>query len=215
MENIDKNIADFRQDTLEVEQFLTGTRVSYSFFKGQYPELLRDFDKKERDDEEVEGMEIFKKLNKSVTKYETEIYKYCFINLIARTEAFLNDILEALYIWENSSLTEKEREKSILNFSHTSFKKKMEFLKRKFNLTFPLIEEHNSDIIELFSTRNIILHNNGLINETYLKINKTSKFTIGDKKVVDENYLKLTFVLLILIAKSIEEKVKEKMNASS
>ena len=116
MENIDKNIADFRQDILEVEQFLTGTRVSYNFFKGHYPELLKDFDKKDRDDDEIEGMEMFKNLNLSITKYEKEIHKYCFINLIARTEAFLNDILETVYLSEDDGMTDKEREKSILNF---------------------------------------------------------------------------------------------------
>lgn len=58
-----------------------------------------------------------------------------------------------------------------------------------------------------FSTRNIILHNDGLVNETYLNINKDSKLNIDDKRVVDEEYLKLTLVLAIIIAKSIEEQV--------
>jgi len=208
MENIEKNIVDFKQDILEIEQFLNGTLVSYNFFKGQYPELLREFDKQDRDDEEVEGMGMFKNLNQSITKFETEINKYCFINLIARTEAFLNDILATLYHLENSSMTVLDREKSILEFSHSSFIKKMKFLKSKFNLSFPMIEEHNTEIVELFSTRNIILHNNGLVNETYLKINKTSQLKIGKKKDVNEDYLKLTILLLIIIAKSIEEKVK-------
>jgi hypothetical protein len=216
MENIDKNIADFKQEILEVEQFLTGTRISYYFFKRQYPELLKDFDKKDRDIEEIEGLKMFKDLNQSIAKYEEEINKYCFISLIARTEAFLNDILETLYHWNKNSMTDKERNKSILNFSHSSFIKKIKFLKREFNLTFPSIEKRKTSIVELFSTRNIILHNNGLINETYLKINKTSQLIIGEKKVINEDYLKLTFVLLILIAKSIEEKIKEKItNASS
>ncbi len=83
----------------------------------------------------------------------------------------------------------------------------MEFLKSNFNLTFPMLEEHSSSITELFSTRNIILHNNGLINKTYLRINESSTLTIGEKKIINEDYLKLTFVLLIIIAKSIEERI--------
>ena len=77
----------------------------------------------------------------------------------------------------------------------------------EFGLIFPSIEEWELSIIELFSTRNIILHNDGLVNETYLNINKDSKLNIDDKRVVDEEYLKLTLVLAIIIAKSIEEQV--------
>lgn len=212
MENIDKNIQDFRKDTLEVERFLTGTRVSYNFFKENYPIILKEFSEKNRTSEETEGMELFKNLKESISKYETDIYTFCFINLIARTEAFLNDILETLYLWKSDELTDENRKKSILKFSHLSFKDKMKFLKNKFNLNFPQIEEHNQKIIELFSTRNLILHNNGLVNETYLKINESSKLKLGDKRVINEDYLNLTFVLLIIIAKSIEEQIKDKKN---
>ncbi|PNW25999.1 hypothetical protein [Formosa algae] len=212
MENLDKNINDFKKDTLAVEQFLTGTKVSYNFFKGNYPKIEKEFEEKNRNSEEIEGMEMFKKLKNSLPKYETEIYTYCFINLIARTEAFLNDILETLYVSKNIDLTQKVREKKILNFSHSAYKKKIEFLKKEFDLTFPMLEKHNSDITELFSARNIILHNNGFINQTYLSINESSKLKINDKKVINEEYIKLTFILLIIIAKSIEKEIKEKMS---
>lgn len=211
MEHLDKNIADFKRDTLDIEKFLTGTRVSYSFFKGQYPKLLKEFAEKDRDSEEIEGMEIFKNLNESINKYETEIYTYCFINLIARTEAFLNDILETLYLNTDNHLTNEQRRRKILKFSHSSYKKKMEYLNSNFDLTFPYLEKHKSNITELFSARNIILHNNGFVNETYLKLNETSLSVIGDKKVINEDYLKLTIVLLIIMAKSIEESIKNKI----
>jgi len=222
IENLNKNISDFRKDTLEIDNFLTGTLVSYDFFKSKYPEIINEFNEKPRDSDEKEGMKIFDNLNSKLSDYESDIYKFCFINLIARTEAFLNDIVETLYrsnysshflnLDENNSL---DIDRTILKFSHSSFKDKMNFLKRKFNLTFPLVEEHYSDIIELFTTRNIILHNNGIVNETYLKINLESKFELGSKRTIDKDYLKLTIVLLIIVAKSIEEKIKEQFNNAS
>lgn len=211
LENIEKNINDFKIDTLKLDQFLTGTRVSYSFFQGKYPEILKEFNEKERSEVEIEGMEIFKGLEESVCTYESEIFQYCFINLIARTDAFLNDIAMSIYLWKKPDLQEDKREKIILKFSHSSFKDKLKYLKKEFDLIFPNIEEHESSIAELFSTRNIILHNNGLVNETYLKINKNSGLKLGDKKVVGEDYLKLTFVLAIIIAKSIEEQIHIKI----
>ena len=150
---------------------------------------------------------IFENLNESISIYKLEIYKYCFINLIARLDAFLNDIAKSMYLWKKSDLEEDKRKKIILEFSHASFKSKLKHLKKEFGLIFPSIEEWELSIIELFSTRNIILHNDGMVNETYLNINKDSKLNIDDKRVVDEEYLKLTLVLAIIIAKSIEEQV--------
>ena len=219
IEQLNKNIDDFRKDTLNIDQFLTGTLVSYMFFKSKYPEIQKDFNEKERDNKEKEGMEIFEKLNQKVSAYELEIYTFCFINLIARTEAFLNDVLETLYKWKvNGTVQESSsevRERTILKFSHSSFNDKIKFLKNKFNLVFPSIEERKSNIVELFTTRNIILHNNGYVNATYLKINVDSNFAIGTKRTIERGYLKLTIVLLILIAKSIEEKTLELMKNTS
>ena len=214
LENIQKNIDDFKTDTLKLDQFLTGTRASYGFFQHKYPEVQKEFNDKVRSKEEIEGMKIFESLNDSISIYELEIYKYCFVNIIARTDAFLNDIAKSVYLWKKAELQEGKREKIILKFSHSSFKNKLNHLKKEFGLVFPHIEEQESSIVELFSTRNIILHNNGLVNETYLKINQDSKLKIGDKRIVGEEYLKLTIVIAIIIAKSIEEQVHLTANYS-
>lgn len=208
--NIQNDINAFKADVLDLEKFLTGTRASYSFFQAKYPEVQREFNEKERNDVEIEGMSIFDNLNSSVAKHEMEVLKYCFINLIARTDAFLNDIARSIYLWKKPNLPEEVKDRAILKFSHASFKKKLEHLKNEFELTFPDVEEKESIITELFSTRNIILHNNSLINETYLKINQGSRLTIGSEKVVNESYLKLTFVIAVIIAKSIQEQVYQK-----
>lgn len=215
IEKLDKNISDFRRNTLKIDGFLTGTRISYSFFKSKYPELLDEFYEKERSNEEVEGLEILKQLDESVDDYEIEIFTFCFINLIARTEAFLNEILRTIIHWKGKGLSVAKTEKNILNFSHKSFKGKLIYLKEEFNLNFPTIQEHSLKLIEIYSTRNIILHNNGIVNKTYVKLNSKSKLKIGDKKSINEEYLKLTIVLLILVSKSIEDVLKSRINEAS
>jgi hypothetical protein len=214
LENIQKNIEDFKADILKLDQFLNGTRVSYSFFQHKYPEIQKEFNENLRSEEEIEGMRLFDNLNNSISIYEVEIFKYCFINIIARTDAFLNDIARSVYLWRKSILGEEKREKAILKFSHSSFKNKLKHLKNEFNLVFPHIEEKESIIVELFSTRNIILHNNCLVDETYLKINQDSKLRVADERIVSEEYLKLSIVIAIIIAKSIEEQVHHKANNS-
>ena len=145
LENIQKNIDDFKDDISKLDQFLTGTRVSYSFFQHKYPEVQKEFNEKTRSDEEIEGMQIFDNLNNSISIYEVEIFKYCFINIIARIDAFLNDIARSIYLWKKLGLREKEREKAILKFSHSSFKNKLKHLKKEFGLAFPHIEEKESE----------------------------------------------------------------------
>ena len=214
LENIKKNINDFKADTLKLDKFLTGTCTSYSFFQHKYPEIQKEFNENLRSEEEIEGMHLFDNLNNSISIYEVEIFKYCFINIIARTDAFLNDIARSVYLWRKSILGEEKREKAILKFSHSSFKNKLKHLKNEFDLVFPHIEKKESIIVELFSTRNIILHNNCLVDETYLKINQDSKLRVADERIVNEEYLKLSIVIAIIIAKSIEEQVHHKANKS-
>lgn len=188
---------------------------------------MREYEEKERDEVDNDGMKMFKDLNEGISKYESDIYAFTFINLIARTEAFLNNVLETLYLWNKNSLISDKtvsykeiincenidelvkgiRENAILEFSHSSFKDKLDLLKKKFRLNFPYIEKHMPRIIELFTTRNIILHNNGIVNKTYLNINKNSEYELGVKLTINKEYIKLTFGLLVLIAKSIEDEI--------
>ena len=46
LENIKKNINDFKADTLKLDKFLTGTCTSYSFFQHKYPEVKKEFNEK-------------------------------------------------------------------------------------------------------------------------------------------------------------------------
>tara|TARA_A100001015_G_scaffold21502_1_gene24405 strand:- start:5 stop:670 length:666 start_codon:yes stop_codon:yes gene_type:complete len=214
LENIQKNIDDFKADVLKLDDFLTGTRVSYSFFQHKFPEVEQEFASKERNDTEVEGMQIFKNLDNSVATYNVEILKYCFINLIARTDVFLNDVASSVYLWKKPNLEMKKREKDLLNFSHSSFKNKLKHLKKEFSLVFPEISEKEESIVEIFSTRNLILHNNGLVNETYLKLSKNSDQSLGEERTITEDYFKLTVVIAIIIAKSIEQRIHHNVNSA-
>ena len=56
LENIKKNINDFKADTLKLDKFLTGTYTSYSFFQHKYPEVKKEFnEKKSRSKDEIEA----------------------------------------------------------------------------------------------------------------------------------------------------------------
>ncbi|EAQ64440.1 hypothetical protein MED121_04953 [Marinomonas sp. MED121] len=215
LENIQKNIDDFKTDVLKLDDFLTGTRVSYSFFQHKFPEVEQEFCSQERNETEVEGMQIFKNLNNSVSTYNVEVLKYCFINLIARTDVFLNNVASSTYLWKKSTKDVKKKDKDLLEFSRSSFKNKLKHLKREFSLVFPELEEKEQTIVEIFSTRNLILHNNGLVNDIYLKLNKNTDYVIGDERVITEDYFKHTVVIAIIISKSIEQRIQQDVNSAN
>ena len=222
---IENLINDHYDKLSEIDKFVFGTNLSYAFFQDKYSELLEQY--KEND----KGMKIFKDLNMKIPEYESEVLTTALINFIARTEAFLNDLLEILFLWKkkslisNKNLSYKEiiecenlddliktiREKEILEFSHSSFKDKIDYFKSKFNLSFPGLDDNLDQIIEMFTTRNIILHNNGIVNETYLKINKDSNLEKGSKRIIDKDYSHNVYIYSMIIAKSIGEIITSKV----
>ncbi len=223
-DRVEKIVNEYNQNLLDIDRFVFGTTLSYVFFQDKYKELSKEY-------EGGKEMELFKDLNSKIPDYESEVFVLAIINLIARAEVFLNDILEILFIWQKKALisdktisykevlesenieelVEAIRAKEILKFSHSSFKDKLKYLKVKFKLHFPSIEEHMIAIVEIFTTRNIILHNNGLINETYLNINKNSNFVLGSKRPVNKDYVHNTYIYLTILGRSVEKKVKEKI----
>ena len=80
IDKLNKNITDYRNDTLEIEYFLTGTIASYDFFKSQYPENLKKINKRGIREEEKEEVEIFKNLNQRISTYESDVHTVTFIN---------------------------------------------------------------------------------------------------------------------------------------
>lgn len=225
-EKIEKTQNEFNQNLWEIDDFVFETKLSFAFYQDKYEELL---EKNKPDDE---GMTLLTRINSKIPKHTLEINVLAIINAVARTEAYLNDILECLFLWNRKSLisdktiTYKEaiefenideliksiRQREILEFSHSSFKDKLEFLNKKFNLTFPEIEKVQDEIIELFTTRNIILHNNGIVNQTYIKQNKRTKLKLGSKRVVDEDYTRNGIRNLRTIGYSVASNVIEKIN---
>lgn len=80
IENMQRNIDDFKNDILKLDQFLTETRISYSFFQQKYPEVQKEFKKKSRNEAEIKGIDVFDNLNDLMTNHihcyhNCEIYR--------------------------------------------------------------------------------------------------------------------------------------------
>lgn len=67
-------------------------------------------------------------------------------------------------------------------------------------------------ITELFQARNLLVHNNGIVNRVYLQKIKNSQYVIGDYLNIDENYMEDKMKCLLLIASKLFTKNIKKNN---
>lgn len=220
-EKHEKLFDDFFQNMNSIQNFIFETSLSFAFFQDKYQELLLKH--KEDDD----GMKLFRDINSRIPEHNNEIYSMSVINAVARMEAFLNDIFDALLssnkktLISDKQLSYKEileydnidelvefiKQKEILEFSHASFGSKLKILEKKFNLKFHEIQSRKAEINEIFITRNILLHNNGVVNLAYQNGNPKSKFELGQKRIIDEKYTRRVFMQLIDVGGEIYNKV--------
>ena len=63
---------------------------------------------------------------------------------------------------------------------------------------------------EIYSTRNLILHNRGTINNTYLNLNPNSEFKVDEERKIDQKYLRDSIGLLGVSANKISTSIKSK-----
>ena len=76
-----------------------------------------------------------------------------------------------------------------------SIKERIEYLEKKYNLNFKYVdigEPHGiflNELVEIHLARNLVVHNNSIVNEIYLDTNSASKYKLGEKLKIDKNYL--------------------------
>lgn len=93
---------------------------------------------------------------------------------------------------------------------------KLEFNKAKSTIFDKLVNLET--LTEIFSIRNIILHNDGIVNDIFVKNNPASKYKLGDKIILDSEFThNKIYYLLQMITKlcySILDDNKQKSAAS-
>lgn len=82
-------------------------------------------------------------------------------------------------------------ENKTMKFAYKSFSRQMTSLKTNYNIHFETIIDESAveSLIEIKETRNIYVHNSGIVNRKYLDSVKSSAFVEGQYRVIDETYL--------------------------
>jgi hypothetical protein len=112
-------------------------------------------------------------------------------------------------------------EKELMAFSFKNIADQLESIQLTFKLNFSYKRKSGvrnnwnlnkiSDLSEMFSTRNIVLHNNGLVNAKYLIDNPQSKLKIGDRRKIDRSYALDVFGAVLRTGDSLYAIIKKKI----
>lgn len=184
---------------------------------------------------------IISKLDTEIAKFEnfSEINrKLAFVSLISHFEVYFKNVLkiifklnyrefyssdkkqisykELLTFSNDKSLFENLIEKEVYSYAYKSIRNQIEELNKKYNIEFSKNGLTNKEIYidkvqEIYSTRNIILHNNGVVNDKYLEINNNSKFQKGEKRLILPEYFNESSSVLQEYAKVIFDVVSSRI----
>jgi hypothetical protein len=121
------------------------------------------------------------------------------------------------------SLFEFLAEEEANSFAFKSIRQKVNYFEKKFNLKFSHIKQKGvrknwncielEELIEIHSTRNIIVHNNSTINKFYLNDNPNTNFTLKQKRIIDDKYSIHTLFVLFRVSSSFFSVIKKKIES--
>jgi len=218
------NLEAFRSDT-------AGSYITYNFEVQEAIESAKASGNKTN----LAGIQIFEQKIKNLPSYSKLVHSMTVVYAVSKFESFLTDCYDQLLNWNQNVLkTSKQisykealefksidelfqalKDREVLEFSFLSFAQKMQVLEKKFNINYSSNEVNIETITEILTTRNIHLHNNGFINEVYLKNNLNTNYKIGDERIIDIEYSIHVISELMHAGESIQKKFIEKLNLHS
>ncbi len=133
------------------------------------------------------------------------------IMLITRFEEFIADFIRVLY----KKFPQKYLDKQTITFSEidkkgvSDIKEKIiereieRIMRESYTEWFDLFKEHNmcfdncsgeyEQLRELYARRNVIVHNSGNVNDSYIKNVPGTSYKVGERLYADEEYINLAF----------------------
>lgn len=156
---------------------------------------------------------------------DKELYQILLTYIVAQFESFLVDIISLMLIYNKHKLESNceeennnqeldspkllertypddfitpEIEKQLTSLTYKNLKEQIEYIRA--NLGFEIDEEKWNKWIEYKATRDLLIHNSGIINERYIKKAKShSRGSIGEEIIVNKIY----FENLLILTKSL------------
>ena len=164
-------------------------------------------------------------------EYPNLSYRMSFVYLIALFDAFLTDVFSEvararpdilrsskkqisydrlLDLGSFDALVDFIASRELNELSYKSIKEQADYYRDRFGIALEDSGVPVSDLIELRSTRNLLVHNNGVVNHIYIELVPSTAYNAGDEVRVDANYFNQAAKSVEAVAAFITTKLVEK-----
>jgi len=226
---------DFEKEVLDVKKGFTKSEQkeidafrNFLDYKKRKKKRQNTFSFKSKKLQQIDISKKFIPLFTRTPQYKEFIRKMALIKLVSDFENFLKKVIKACYKKQIKCLNNSERSmfiKDIINFSNIDdlknqiidsettklFYKDIEeinkYLKLKFNLDLSKNRNWNK-FKEIYYGRNILVHNNGIVNDIYRSKVKNVKIKYLS---VNKTYLEKSISIFKSISKSITKQLENKI----
>lgn len=188
------------------------TSNSFRHQAGEYPLPTTKKEKEDYDFWQKHGETVADALKMKanlIEKYEELLHNMALIYSTALFDAQFLDLVKILLLSNENSLKSSKTitietvlqhssldnlksyilNKELVEFGFKSFCDQVKYVSEKFNLNFKSEKIEIDEIIEIIETRNIHVHNRGIINPIYLTNTKSTIYYLGDYRTIDNDYL--------------------------
>lgn len=164
------------------------------------------------------------------TMYPTLAFRMSYVYLMALFDAYLSDIFEVVIKSRPEMLRSKKQityekalefssiddmveylaKRELNELSYKSIKDQADYYRDRFGITIADSGVSIETLTELRCRRNLLVHNNGVVNHIYVELVPDTTFKLGDTIPVDSEYFDAAVKSLALVAAFVASALAEK-----
>ena len=120
-----------------------------------------------------------------LNEFQSPIHQHAVYSIISHWDWFISNLGRFIDFAEKSLTPEKQTDKDLLKLNFKPVTKQIEIVKNETGISFAIDGNTLDLVVEMDLVRNLGMHNEWEVDDTYLKKTKTSRFKPGDKRVFD------------------------------
>ncbi len=119
-----------------------------------------------------------------INEFENPIFQHAVFSIISHWDWYISNLGKFIYFAEGEISSDKKRDNNLLKLSTKPFAEQINIMKKQTGITIKM-EKDLELIEEMHLVRNLGLHNQWGVDNTYLKHSKNKNFEIGKKRLVE------------------------------
>ena len=171
---------------------------------------------------------------RAIEKYPELVNNMVLIYLVALFDAFILDSIKAIISHKKEILRSSKQitydevlefehisslhsymiEKETVDLGYKSLKDEFKFINSKFGINIKECAIKVDELSEIHATRNLLVHNKGIVNQAYKDTVPNSKLDIGNRRAVTDDYFKEAQDKILTVVKFLHKSFTDKFCTS-